>query len=136
MLELNPNDNQGVRSILAAYLLEEERHDQLAGLLKAYKDDSSANLGYSRALLAFRQHGNSAKARKALSAAIEQNKFVPAYLRPKKASEKPSTVLFLGRRQRSRSLRGQFSKGLGADARRNRVASRSFCVCKKACRSK
>ena len=44
MLHLNPNDNQGVRSILAAYLIESSLHDELAALLKAYKDDTSANL--------------------------------------------------------------------------------------------
>lgn len=80
LLRLNPNDNQGVRSILAAYLLECSLHDELAALLKAYKEDTSADLSFSRALLAFRQHGDSAKSRKALAAAIEQNPHVRAYL--------------------------------------------------------
>jgi len=84
MLELNPNDNQGVRSLLAAYLLEERLHDELAALLKTYKNDCGADFGFSRALLAFRLHGDSAKSRKALSAAAGQNKYVCWYLTGKK----------------------------------------------------
>lgn len=80
MLKLNPNDNQGVRSILAAYLLEERLHDELAALFKTYKNDNSANFGFSRSLLAFRLHGDSAKSRKALAAAVEQNKYVRLYV--------------------------------------------------------
>ncbi len=84
LLELNPNDNQGVRSILAAYLLEERLHDEAAALLKAFEDDTSADLQYCRALLAFQMHGGCANSRKALTAAIEQNKYVPQYLIGKK----------------------------------------------------
>ena len=57
---------------------------QAAALLKAYEDDRSADLEFSRALLAFQVHGSCAKSRKALSAAIAQNKHVPHYLTGKK----------------------------------------------------
>ena len=88
MLHLNPNDNQGVRPILAAYLIESSLHDELATLLKAYKDDTSADLSFSRALLSFRLHGDSAKSRKALAAAVEQNKHVRPYITGEKALPK------------------------------------------------
>jgi tetratricopeptide (TPR) repeat protein len=88
MLHLNPNDNQGVRSILAAYLLESSLHAELAALLKAYKDDTSADLSFSRALLAFRVHGDSAKSRKALAAAVKENKHVRLYVTGEKALPK------------------------------------------------
>jgi tetratricopeptide (TPR) repeat protein len=88
MLHLNPNDNQGVRSILAAYLLESSLHAELAALLKAYKDDTSTNLSFSRALLLFRLHGDSAKSRKALAAAVKQNKHVRLYVTGEKALPK------------------------------------------------
>jgi hypothetical protein len=41
-------------------------------------------LAFSRALLAFQVHGDCAKSRKELSAAIAQNKHVPQYLTGKK----------------------------------------------------
>lgn len=80
MLALNHNDNQGVRSILVAYLLEEGLHDEAAALLKTFKDDKSANFGFSRSLLSFRLYGDSAKSRKALGAAIAQNEHVRPYI--------------------------------------------------------
>ncbi|HFQ14217.1 MAG TPA: hypothetical protein ENK40_05420 [Gammaproteobacteria bacterium] len=80
MLELNPNDNQGIRHILLACLLEEKRHDEADALLAAYADEPSAVWCYSRALLAYRREGDSDHSRACRKAAIEQNKFVPAYL--------------------------------------------------------
>ena len=80
MLELNPNDEQRVRSTLAAYLLEERLHDELAGLLKDYGNDPRADFAFTRSLLAFRLHGDSPKPRRALSAALPKNKFVRQYL--------------------------------------------------------
>jgi tetratricopeptide (TPR) repeat protein len=55
MLRLNPNDNQGIRYILASCLLELARDDELVNLLKKYKDDASAAWAYTTALLAFRK---------------------------------------------------------------------------------
>ena len=59
-------------------------HDEAAALLKAFEDDISADLAFSRALLAFQVHGGCAKSRKVLTAAIAQNKHVPHYLTGKK----------------------------------------------------
>src|SRR5215468_10055981 len=57
MLRLNPHDNQGVRYTLAGFLLFLDRDDDLARLLQQY-DEASAAWVYTKALLAFRQHGD------------------------------------------------------------------------------
>ena len=80
MLRLNPNDNQGVRYILASGLLELGRDRELAVLLKEHRDDGSAYLIWANALLLFRTHGGDAKSRRAMTKALESNPHVPAYL--------------------------------------------------------
>ncbi len=79
MLRLNPDDNQGIRYILSAWLLNLDRDDELAGLLEQY-DDASASWTYTKALLAFRREGDTPETRKRLRAARKSNKYVPAYL--------------------------------------------------------
>ena len=80
MLELNPNDNQGVRHVLLGCLLDEQCHDEADALLATYADEPSAVWCYSRVLLAYRREGDSEHSRALRKAAIEQNRFVPAYL--------------------------------------------------------
>lgn len=80
LLRLNPNDNQGVRYTLAGFLLFLDRDDELAELLDRYRDDGSAAWDYTRALLAFRRHGDAPEARELLRRAIQTNRHVPAYL--------------------------------------------------------
>ena len=80
MLRLNPNDNQGIRYPLAGYLLFLDQDDDLAKLLQKYADDASAAWAYTKALLTFRQQGDTIKARQLLKQARKTNKHVPAYL--------------------------------------------------------
>jgi tetratricopeptide (TPR) repeat protein len=80
MLRLNPGDNQGVRYTLAGFLLFLDRDDDLRQLLEQYPDEGSAAWAYTRALLAFRQHGDTPEARQLLEQAKKTNKHVPAYL--------------------------------------------------------
>ena len=80
MLRLNPGDNQGVRYTLAGFLLFLDRDDDLARLLQQYPDEGSAAWAYTKALLAFRQHGDTPEARQLLKEARKTNKHVPAYL--------------------------------------------------------
>lgn len=84
MLRLNPHDNQGIRNKLADYLLMTDRDEELEELLDSYEDDASANWLYSRALLLFRQEGESEESELALEEAISNNEYVPAYLLGKK----------------------------------------------------
>jgi tetratricopeptide (TPR) repeat protein len=80
MLELNPNDNQGIRNVLLACLLDMKLDDEASVLLRAYEDDATAQWSYSNALVAFRRKGDTAESRRLLENAIECNEFVPNYL--------------------------------------------------------
>jgi tetratricopeptide (TPR) repeat protein len=79
MLRLNPNDNQGLRYTLAAWLLNLDRDEELAGLLEQY-DEPTAMWAYTQALLSFRQHGDTPEARRRLERARKANPHVPAFL--------------------------------------------------------
>jgi tetratricopeptide (TPR) repeat protein len=79
ILRLNPNDNQGARYTLAAWLLSLDRDDDLARLLDQYQDGMAA-WAYTRALLAFRRHGDTPETRRLLQVARRRNAHVPAYL--------------------------------------------------------
>jgi tetratricopeptide (TPR) repeat protein len=80
LLRLNPNDNQGVRGVLASLLLELGEEAELAALLDRYEHDDGADMAWPRVLLAFRQGGDSAAARKARAAAAKDNPHVPKLL--------------------------------------------------------
>src|SRR5262249_33274616 len=92
MLRLNPGDNQGVRYTLAGHLLFLDHDDDLARLLEQYAEEDSASWAYTKALLAFRKHGDTPVARKLLKEARKTNKHVPAYLLGQKyPSEQPDS---------------------------------------------
>jgi tetratricopeptide (TPR) repeat protein len=80
LLRLNPDDHQSVRYTLAGFLLFLDRDDDLAQLLRQYGEDDSAAWAYTRALLAFRQQGDTIDARRLLKAGKKTNKHVPDYL--------------------------------------------------------
>ncbi len=80
MLRLNPNDNQGVRYLLAHALLDMEEHKHLHKLLESYEDEASAEWAYVAALLAFREEGDSKHSRELLKKAAKANRHVPKYL--------------------------------------------------------
>ena len=102
MLALNPNDNQGIRYVLAAWLLELERDDALHALLKRYEEDGSAFLSYPAALAAFRRSGDSEESRKSLAAARSSNEHVPD--------------LLLGRRRMPKTAPAFYSPGRESEA--------------------
>lgn len=80
MLELNPNDNQGVRYCLIDDLLFLGRNQEADALLTRYAEDGSAVWAWSRALLRFREEGDSEAARATLAEALKSNEYVAAYL--------------------------------------------------------
>ena len=109
MLELNPNDNQGIRYLLSGYLLSLGHTDALKQLLGQYEDDGTAMWLYTRALLAFRE-GNPAADRLAEEAWAE-NSYVPEILsgrRPVIAS--PDGYITLGGEDEA----GEYAKDNGA----------------------
>lgn len=81
LLRLNPNDNQGVRDVLLPALLKMNADDEAAELLKQYKNDKVfAMWCYAKALLTFRQKGDTVTARNQLKKAMNTNRNVPKYL--------------------------------------------------------
>jgi tetratricopeptide (TPR) repeat protein len=79
MLQLNPNDNQGVRQILVGWYLEQGRLEDTERLLKQYSEDSTW-WAYSRALLTYCQEGASERAGKQLRQAEMTNEYLARYL--------------------------------------------------------
>ena len=76
MIELNPNDNQGVRDQLLLYLIEAGDKKKFEKYAKKYPDDNSSFALFNRALFAFTVDGESVKSNKLLLKAVKQNKFV------------------------------------------------------------
>jgi tetratricopeptide (TPR) repeat protein len=88
MLKLNPNDNQGIRYVLAGCLLRQGDDGALKELLAAHEDGSAFWL-YTRALVAFRESGDSDEQAAALVGdAWSANEHVPAIL----AGTKPPAI--------------------------------------------
>ncbi|SDF03315.1 ST7 protein [Rhodospira trueperi] len=80
MLRLCPNDNLGLRHVLAPNLLHLNRFEAARELLDDYEDPHFAEWAYTDALLKYKQGGATSGAGKALTAAIKNNPHVPAYL--------------------------------------------------------
>jgi tetratricopeptide (TPR) repeat protein len=80
LLRLNPGDNQGIRYLLATWLLAVGDDAGLESLLTDYPEEWSANWAYTRVLLTFRRSGAGRKADQALKHALEVNPHVPLYL--------------------------------------------------------
>jgi tetratricopeptide (TPR) repeat protein len=112
MLRLNPNDNQGIRYILAACLLDLGYDDEAAKLIDQYKDDASAAWAYASALIAFRRTGDSEDARLLLAEAKNTNPHVPAYLLGKKKMPRhlPDMIGF-GDESEAISVVGDYGRG-------------------------
>ena len=82
LLKLNPNDNQGIRYVLAGCLLRQDNDSALNELLAAHGDGSAFWL-YTRALVAFRESGDSDEQAAALVRdAWSANEHVPTYPGP------------------------------------------------------
>lgn len=112
MLRLNPNDNQGVRYVLAACLLDLGQQERLERLLNDYREDGSVEWAYTRALVAYRKEGDASSARKLLSRAMKTNRHVPAYLLGNKAM--PASLpeyITLGGEDEAVSYVGDFMSG-------------------------
>jgi tetratricopeptide (TPR) repeat protein len=80
MLTLNPGDNQGVRYVLAGWLVAMNHDDALEELLAQYPDEWSASWAYTTALHTFRRSGPGKAADAALKEALQVNPHVPLYL--------------------------------------------------------
>lgn len=101
MLELNPDDNQGVRDVLAGSYLARKRYTHASDLFDRYPDDWLAAPAWAKVLLAFATEGADAAA-SPLADARERNTHVEAYL--------------TGRKRRPRSRPGMYSPGDESEA--------------------
>lgn len=88
MLELNPEDNQGVRDRYIPLLLELNDHSRLEQMLTQYSHDWSPSVQYSAVLFEFRLRGASSTAGELLRRAMESNPHVPAFLLRRKPMPK------------------------------------------------
>lgn len=80
MLELNPNDNQGLRYTLLTWLMWTADDTAARGLLSENRDEISTFFEFTRALLAFKENGDSETARQAAADATLSNRHIGRYL--------------------------------------------------------
>ncbi len=112
MLRLNPGDNQGVRYLLAAHLLDLGRDAEFDVLVDQY-DETSAFISFSKLLREFRRTGDSPAARKLLAQARRSNKFVvPLLLQlPALSHEHPPEMYSPGDRNEALLYMADFACG-------------------------
>lgn len=84
LLELNPNDNQGIRDHLLPLYIELELFEKAEELLELYKDDVTATIMFSKALVSFRVEGMNPRAYELFKDANEKNPYVLDYLLKRK----------------------------------------------------
>lgn len=80
MLELNPNDNQGVRYLLATLLLSKRDISDYELFIKNYEGEDSVIWHYNNALYHFKKMGLSTKSDNELLKAYKFNKHVVEYM--------------------------------------------------------
>lgn len=84
LLELNPNDNQGVRELLLTAYLETEDWNSANLLFQQYNEDGTAAFNYSRVLVEYNLNGKTSRLKSLIKTATTHNPFVPPYLQGKK----------------------------------------------------
>lgn len=84
LLELNPNDNQGVRYILSGLLLHKEKYKDYLMLYNSNKSEQSTFWLFNYALFLFITKGESKEADKALQAANNCNNHVIQFMTQQK----------------------------------------------------
>ena len=80
LLELNPNDNQGIREVILPLYIQCRDFKSINKLFNAYKDDITAAFLFSKALVSYFTEGLSAQSIRLLKKADTQNPYVVDYL--------------------------------------------------------
>ena len=106
MLDLNPGDNQGIRYILAAKLLEIGKMDDLKSLLEKSADEHSADIQYTRALLAY--FDNTENAEEIVKLAWATNQYIPSMLSGRTPTVELQGYITMGGRDEATSYVGAF----------------------------
>ncbi|WP_179506723.1 MULTISPECIES: hypothetical protein [unclassified Sphingomonas] len=97
MLELNPNDNQGLRYILLVWLIRTDADQAAAALLAKYHDEVSAFMEFTRVFLAYRAQGDCEKTRDMAAKACLANRHIPRHLANSELWHKASGTYSPGR---------------------------------------
>ncbi|MGJ9459025.1 SEC-C metal-binding domain-containing protein [Oceanobacillus sp. CF4.6] len=84
LLELNTNDNQGIRYRLLPIYIEQEMYTVAQSLIKFFEDDGTANFCFNNVLVHYYIKGMTSKTKSLLKVANKQNPFVRDYLLGKK----------------------------------------------------
>jgi len=80
MLELNPDDNQGIRYFLSTSLLGKNDLTKFKSFMNKFPKEDCAVWNYNNALYHFKKTGRSTKTEKALRKAYNGNKYVIDYI--------------------------------------------------------
>lgn len=80
MLELNPNDNQGVRYSLSTVLVGQKDLSKYETFISKTEDEDCAIWNYNNALYHFKKSGQTTKSNKELLKAYKSNQFVINYI--------------------------------------------------------
>lgn len=92
MIELNPNDNQGVRDQLLLYLLEQNEFEKFGRYNRLFNEDGGAYTNFNNALYSFKNTGESDISYDLLKTAIEEYKYVlPMLISSKLQTELPDS---------------------------------------------
>lgn len=94
MLELNPNDNQGIRYLLSTLLLTKKDLTRYKSFIEKTEDEDCAVWNYNNALFHFKKFGRTTKSEKALLKAFNSNGFVIDYMlgNKKMPNEQPQYI--------------------------------------------
>jgi tetratricopeptide (TPR) repeat protein len=80
MLELNPNDNQGIRYLLSTLLLSKNDLTNFLSFIENNKEEDCAVWNYNNALYQFKKSGQSTTSDKELLKAYTSNEYVIDYM--------------------------------------------------------
>lgn len=80
MLELNPNDNQGIRYLLSTLLLSKNDLAKFQSFIENNEEEDCAVWNYNNALYQFKKSGQSANSDKELLKAYTSNEYVIDYM--------------------------------------------------------
>ncbi len=87
MLDLNPNDNQGIRDLLLLYLIQLNETEKFTKYADMFPEDIGAYALFNRALFAFKTEGDSKTATKKLKEAVKENPYVAKKILSRKSKK-------------------------------------------------
>jgi tetratricopeptide (TPR) repeat protein len=98
-LELNTNDNMGVRYVFGAYLLAQNKLTEFEKLDKDFEYEDSTMCSFNRVLYSFLKTGESDETLKFLTEAKSKNKFVIGILTSKSPKDNRSKPYAMGSKE-------------------------------------